>query len=211
MISLIGFLFLLPFSARKMYTPKETVISYFTPKDTKPKDWSLSFSKYTIIDQIKKKQKIRFTLDSDKITNQKKINVIRNEALKLKFTNDTSSVVLITLTDDITYGEFISILDICLMDEHKRFAAFDDKFVIFGEFPAKIKERSIPSITCGIYSIKELAPKLGFIEQLSKFLKKSNVQEGVLLITGWLLLMLTFFYFQHRKNKKTTPLLSSTP
>ena len=122
-------------------------MTYFAPKDTRPHDWSKIFSKYILIDEIKKKRKIQVTLDDDKFANKKKINLIRYEAQKLKFTNDSSAVVLITLTNETTYGEFVSLLDICLMDDHKKFAAFDDKFVIFGNTPPVKKRTEISMIS----------------------------------------------------------------
>jgi len=135
LISLLALLIFLCFGLKRVIPKRESFITYFAPKDTRPHDWSKIFSKYIIIDEIKKKRKIQITLDDDRFTNKKKINLIRYEAQKIKFTNDYSAVVLITLTNEITYGEFVSLLNICQMDDHKRFAAFDDKFVIFGNTP----------------------------------------------------------------------------
>jgi len=148
LISLLALLIFLCFGLKRVIPKRESFITYFAPKDTRPHDWSKIFSKYIIIDEIKKKRKIQITLDDDRFTNKKKINLIRYEAQKIKFTNDYSAVVLITLTNEITYGEFVSLLNICQMDDHKRFAAFDDKFVIFGNTPpVKIKGTEIPTIS----------------------------------------------------------------
>jgi len=148
LISLLALLIFLCFGLKRVIPKRESFITYFAPKDTRPHDWSKIFSKYIIIDEIKKKRKIQITLDDDRFTNKKKINLIRYEAQKIKFTNDYSAVVLITLTNEITYGEFVSLLNICQMDDHKRFAAFDDKFVIFGNtLPVKIKGIEIPTIS----------------------------------------------------------------
>ena len=147
-ITICGLLLFTIIGFKKVLPKRESFITYFAPKDTRPNDWSKIFSKYTIIDNINKKRKIQFTLDDDKFTNKKKISLIRYEARKLKFTNDSSAVILITLTNDVTYGEFASLLDICQMDDHKRFAAFDDKFVIFGNVPpTKVKGPEIPMIS----------------------------------------------------------------
>jgi hypothetical protein len=148
LITICGLLLLIILGFKKILSKRESFITYFAPKDTKPHDWSKIFSKYTIIDDIHRKRKIRFKLNDDKFTNKKKINLIRYEAQKLKFTDDSSAVILITLTNDVTYGEFISLLDICQMDDHKRFAAFDDKFVIFGYVrQVEIKRAEIPMIS----------------------------------------------------------------
>ncbi len=149
LISIFGLLFFIMFLFKKLLPKPASFITYFSPKDTKPHDWSITFSKYTILDEVKRKRKIQITLDADKLTNQKKLSLIRYEAQKLKYTNDTSAVILITLKNDITYGEFITLLDLCQMDDHSRFAAFDDKFVIFGATlpPVNIQKLELPYIS----------------------------------------------------------------
>ena len=74
------------------------------------------------------------------------MEMIRYEALKLKYTEDTSKVILINLTDSIRYGDFVSIIDMCEADGHKRYAYWDNKFVIFGELPKRkiIQKDTIP-------------------------------------------------------------------
>lgn len=121
--------------------------------------------------------------------------------MKLKYTNDTSAVVLVTLTDDITYGEFVAMLNICMMDEHKRFAAFDDKFVIYGESPpVKIKEQSFLFFNCGFIPVEKPSLKLSNIERLNIYIKKDSVKTGIVLLTGWFYLVIMFIYFQHKKK-----------
>lgn len=147
-ITICGLIFFIFCQFKRVLAKREFVITYFAPTDIRPHDWSTIFSKYALADEIKKKRKIQLTLDDDKFTNKKKIKLIRYEAQKLKFTNDSSAVISITLTDEVTYGEFVSLLDLCQMDDHRRFAAFDDKFVIFGNFPPKkIKDPEIPTIS----------------------------------------------------------------
>ena len=70
------------------------------------------------------------------------MEMIRYEALKLKYTEDTSKVILINLTDSIKYRDFVSIVDMCDADGHKRYAYWDNKFVIFEELPKRKIEQT---------------------------------------------------------------------
>jgi hypothetical protein len=141
LFSLPGLLGFIIVTYQKVIPKPEFVITYFAPSDIKPHNpFTKSFSKYGIIDDLISIKIISITLDNDYSSNKKKIDLIRLEAQKLKYTNNYSSAILITLKDDVRYSEFIAILNICVMDNHERYAAFDDKFVIFGPRETK-KER----------------------------------------------------------------------
>ncbi|MGC4036668.1 MAG: hypothetical protein QM764_11950 [Chitinophagaceae bacterium] len=130
---------------QKVLSKQEAILTYFTPNehlDLLKKD---VFSKYHLIREIKSKKKIEVKLDGNKSENEKKIALIRYEAQKLKYTNIKSTVIIITLTNDVSYGEFVSLLNICEMDRHRRFAGFDDKFVIFeNTSPKQITDQTRP-------------------------------------------------------------------
>ena len=207
LISLIGFLFLLPYSAKKLLPNKETVITYYTHSDVKPDLDIISNSKYYLIDQIKAMKKINVTFDSDKETNKKKIDFVRYEALRLKYTNDTSTVILLTLTDSVNYGEFVSLLNICLMDNHKRFGGWDDKFIILGEYPLGKKDNSseITLLTCGYTPISREEKKFGMLEHLLEKIKPYKSNENFFLLIGWLLLVICFIYRKKIKFPSSTP------
>jgi hypothetical protein len=114
-------------------------ISLNVPKETK--DMSPSFfSSYWIEKQIKNKKQIVLTLDADEINNRKKIELIKYEARKLKYTLDTSTILRIRFTNDINYGTLVKLIDLCYADQHKRFVLLKNSFVIFGESPLKIRE-----------------------------------------------------------------------
>jgi len=143
LISLVGIIIMLP-SFYKRNTPvQEYCITIFIPQDcNRDKDWTLRFAtfRFTTCDfekEIKKRKQIKFTLDNNKKDNEIKMEMIRYEALKLKYTEDSSTVILINLTDSIRYGDFVSIADMCEADGHKRYAYWDNKFVIFGELPKR--------------------------------------------------------------------------
>jgi hypothetical protein len=88
---------------------------------------------------IKEKKKIQIELDGDKLINQNKIALIRHEARKLKYTKDTTSVIDITFTREVTFGEINELFNMCYDDKHKRFVLLKNRFIIFGEYPPPVK------------------------------------------------------------------------
>lgn len=87
---------------------------------------------------------MNFILDSNKEENKRKLDVIRYEALKLKFIQDTSTVIFVNFNNDAFYGDFVSLINICIADNHKHYHLLNNKFAIFGEKPkSKVKEKKI--------------------------------------------------------------------
>ena len=146
LISLIGILIALPSFYKKRIPVKEYCLPLFVLADGNKYNWFRWPLKHDIEKNIHKKKKIKFELDENKMENYKKLEIIRYEALKLKYTLDTSTVILLTLSDSISYGELISIIDMCEANGLKRYAYWDNKFVIFGELPKRkiIQKDTIP-------------------------------------------------------------------
>lgn len=93
------------------------------------------FSGQHFIKSIHNKNIISFYLDEDHELNKKKLIVIQSDALRLKFTCDTSSIIAVHLSDEIYYGEFIHLLNVMEQDGHKRYAEWDGTFYILAEEP----------------------------------------------------------------------------
>jgi hypothetical protein len=74
------------------------------------------FSSYWIEKQIKNKKQIVLTSDADEKTNRKKFVLIKYEAGKIKYTQDTSTVLRIRFTNNITYGPIVRLIDLCYAD-----------------------------------------------------------------------------------------------
>lgn len=87
-------------------------------------------------------------MNEDKYTNQKKLNFIRYEARKIKYTKDTTSVINIAITNEVTYSEILQIIDMCYEDDHKMFTLLKKRFIIFGEYPPILKDtiKRIPAL-----------------------------------------------------------------
>jgi hypothetical protein len=122
-----------------------TTYSFVVPRNNKPNDpATYILSTKWIEDIIRKKKQIKITLDEDRITNQKKIALIRYEARKLKYTQDTTTIIRVNLTDETTYGELLQLIKLCNEDKHKRYALLKRSFVIFGEPSSKkVSEKPI--------------------------------------------------------------------
>lgn len=98
-----------------------------------PKDGNdpYKYTTGTILRSINNKKKIKFELDDDPETNQKKMEMIRHEARKLKYTEDTTAVIWVSLSQYINYGNFIELLNLCYADDHRRFVLIRNVFIIY--------------------------------------------------------------------------------
>jgi len=160
------------------------------------------FSSCHLERNISKRKKIKFALNEDNEENKTKMEVIRYEALKLKYTGDTSTVILITLSDSISYGEFVSLVNMCVNDKHTRFASWDNKFVIFIETPRnKIEKSNFICFLCNdVIIIKEPIKKPPLFKLISQNVKKNYTPLGLYLLLGWIGLLISFLYFRKRMS-----------
>lgn len=138
LISLIGLFISFKLSIHNIQSKQYSYISINVPNETRDKSHYL-FSSYWIEKQIENKNQIQLTLDADEKNNQKKLELIKYEARKLKYTQDTSTVLRIKFTKDTIYGTLVQLIDLCYTDQHKRFVLLKNSFVIFGEYPTKIQ------------------------------------------------------------------------
>jgi hypothetical protein len=201
LISLIGLLVAIPSFYKKVIPIKEYCLTLYIPTDCKKdRPTGAEFSSCYIERIISKKKKLQFTLNENEDENKIKISVIRYEALKLKYTKDTSTVILITLSDSISYGEVISLYDLCEYDKHKRYASWDNKFVIFGEWPEKKKELpEIQLMRCGYEQLEKRIIKPTFIEQVKQRISEYYSLKASYLLAGWIALFISFLYFRKRR------------
>jgi hypothetical protein len=96
--------------------------------------------------EVRKKHRIQYYLDSNHELNNLKFDFIRWEALHLKYTNDTNSVVVIHLGEGLTYREFAKLLDMMVIDDHGRYFEWKNVFYILGKEPPGPKRDEIKSI-----------------------------------------------------------------
>jgi Biopolymer transport protein ExbD/TolR len=137
MISLLCLFIVFKLSINKFQPQQYSYLPFTVPSENKDEPY-YRFSSYWIEQQIKNKKQIVLTLDADEKNNQKKFELIKYEARKLKYTQDISTVLRIKFTNDINYGTLVRLIDLCYTDQHKRFVLLKNSFVIFGEYPPKI-------------------------------------------------------------------------
>jgi hypothetical protein len=195
MISLLGLLFILPYKHDIPVSAPVRTIDYNVPRkiDSGPYE---GFSVSSIQHEIKGKAKMNFRLTGDSKTNRKKMEVIRYEARKLYYTFNTNTIIFIKFTEDLPYADFFKLLDNCRADSIKRFANWDDCFVIFGWNPPPKREDGpeIQLITCGTFSMLENRSTKE--QQKEKSLIKLDSMESMYLLGGWFLLLTSFLLFR---------------
>jgi|SRR5688572_9748013 len=199
-ISLVGILILLPSFYKRNMPVQEFCLPLFALPDSNKYDWIIMPLKYDVEKYVNKKKKIKFEFDENKTENYKKLEIIRYEALKLKYTLDTSTVILLTLSDSISYGEFISIIDMCEADGHKRYACWDNKFVIFGEWPKRksTETDTIPLLYCISGSYKPFK-KPAFFDIVVREIKDNYTRQGLYLMIGFVAILISL-YFSRKKT-----------
>jgi hypothetical protein len=191
-ISLIGLSFLLPYALNKTAIQPTRAISFVVPKESDPNEQTVSlFTERWLMNSVEKKKKIRFFLNAERKTNENKIDLIRSEARRLKYTFDSNSVILIEFSNDLLYGELFRLLDNCIADSIRRYATFDNKFVIFGETTPK--EKSSDSFGCFLCNdliiTKETPPKKSIVEWITGLIKPFSLLQIGSLGLLWLLLI----------------------
>ncbi len=205
LISLIGMFFLVPYAYNKMKSPDMGEIFLNVPTE---EDSTFSFSGKALKEYLRHRKKICFILDSNERTNSEKISIIRQEALKLKYTNDTSAVVITTFTDNAPYSVFIKLLDIANADQHKSFFLFKNEFFIYHQVPRQQKKSltDIPMFLCGTPGATQKK------EVQTPIKSTSTNKEQTSLLSGWLLLLIISVYYRKgnfRRNSTSTSLPSS--
>lgn len=170
------------------------------------------FSVVHWIEYINSKKQIRFTLNNDHEENRKKIELIRLDALRIKFTRDTNTVIRIHLSNDINYHEFVTLINICYADNLTNWITWDNNFIIAHyEPPFADSTTAVPAFVCGYQGIPD-----GNTEQRSAWkivndwLKEHANSANIKIAAGYLTLLLSYLYFIRRKRNKLK-LFSSTP
>jgi hypothetical protein len=205
-ISLIGIFLFVIYYSKKILPQKETIIQLAGPKEKIPGQNEMPcFNTTGILKEINRKRKINFLLDDDLLTNKKKLDIIQFEARKLKYTFDTSPVIVVRLSGNTSYGEFVRLINICLLDSIRRYATWNNYFVIFGEYPP-CEINPDPAFICLLCKdvIAPAPPKQTFNERIISIFNPYLNHQTVILLTGWLTLVLTFLY-----RKKGPGFLSS--
>lgn len=127
---------------------KLTYFGYVVPKDADPNNPSLyRFEVPTILNTISNKKFISVALTTEPIENQKKLDLIRFEARRMKYTKDTNQVIRVFIPDSSKYGTFLRLLYIMNEDQQKYYFEYRNWFYILGEISFKRPEEKIKEVT----------------------------------------------------------------
>lgn len=127
----------------------QTTVSFFMPMDSARDDFSFQFSVPYIEELVRTKQQTKFWLGEEEAHKKLSLQMIQQEALQIKLTHDTNRVVAVVLLPAATFNDFVSLINICLINEHKRYAFARDTFYIFADPPpTNDAENEINLISC---------------------------------------------------------------
>jgi hypothetical protein len=198
--SLIGIFCYILFERKELRIERYTILDINMPLDNVRNDLE-EFSIPFVKNSIKKMKQMRLTLDENQTTNDKKFKLIAQEARKLKYTLDTTSVLIVEMTNDITYSDFVRLLNICYEDEHKKYVLAHNEFMIFGEYPQEPKINIPELIECGTRDFIYLPEKSAEarLTSINSILGPYTSKTSMLLLGGWSILV---FSFLHKRTKK---------
>lgn len=163
---------------------------------------------------IRKKHQILISIDSNEIDNSKKLELIRHEARKIKYTYDTNTVVKVSFTSKTSYNEVVRLLDLCRSDSHKRYVLLNKSLVIFGEYPPKNLKKDEKlincSLSCGTFFSRVSLPEKSLLKIIRGKISPFSIIELSGLTTLWIL-MLAISICLKKHKKQTISLPSSIP
>jgi hypothetical protein len=109
---------------------KPEIFTLRVPKEEGESHWV--FTEKYILRKLIAKKRITITLDGDRQTDFKKIELIRYEARKLNYTLDSTTVLDIHFSSETKYQSIIDLLRMCQYDGQKVYVYMKDRFIIFG-------------------------------------------------------------------------------
>jgi hypothetical protein len=142
-LMILSFVYLvlqLKFGGRADTESQLVYFKYVVPKTTVSNNsYGNAFEAPRILKTISHKKLITVVLNDHPSEIIKRLDFIRLEARRLKYTNDTNTVIKVFIPDSSKYGTFLSLLQMVNEDGHKRYFEYQNFFYIFGEAPETSK------------------------------------------------------------------------
>ena len=145
LICLAGFQFILFFifldrlaeAINTVYPPQTALRLALPSEDSDQSEFGKQFSGSASLIKWKKERKIfiRVDLTGELSEDKKRMEFIKIEAGRLKYTYDTTHILKVHFTDENTYGQFVELVNTMNKDRHKRYVFYKDDFYILGENP----------------------------------------------------------------------------
>jgi hypothetical protein len=169
------------------------VMNVYLPKEGDFDDRLLMFSEEAILSDVARKRQSAFYLNDFIEQREDVLEGIRHAALEIKLGYDTSRAVKVVLGNICTFNDLVSLMNICLMDEHKRWAWVKDSIYIFAPDPPRIYSQFVG---CGYsdfnYYVHEDQKNKWCIDAFKV------LSENKLLVSGYVIL----FYVSFRRRKE---------
>lgn len=136
LISLVGlpFIFLFFIAPDK---PEPVQLRFFLPNDRHDEEGFISFSKYSVWKEARKKRQLTVefwqndTTELSEFRKAAKFDYIRRQIERLSFAHDTNVVLKIELSDASSYADFVHLVNLMLIYDVKRYALTDYTFYVF--------------------------------------------------------------------------------
>jgi hypothetical protein len=113
----------------------QRVINVFLPYEGDVDDSILMFSEELVLKDVAKRRQTVFYLNDFIEQTASVLDAIRRSGREIKYGYDTSRVVKVVLGDHCSFNAFVSVLNICIADEHRRYAWVQDTIFIFSPPP----------------------------------------------------------------------------
>jgi hypothetical protein len=113
----------------------QRVINVFLPYEGDVDDSILMFSEELVLKDVAKRRQTVFYLNDVIEQTARVLDAIRRSGREIKYGYDTSRVVKVVLGDHCSFNAFVSVLNICIADEHRRYAWVQDTIFIFSSEP----------------------------------------------------------------------------
>lgn len=137
----------------KLHPP--TVAKFYLPMDEATDSFTWMFSLPYIEELVQSKQQTKFWLGEEEAHKKFSLQMIQQEALQLKLTHDTNRVVAAVLLPAATFEDFVSLINICLINENKRYALARDTFYFFADPPPNSNLNMDSFFICGRSNLSE--------------------------------------------------------
>lgn len=172
-------------------TKKQETVLMLSLVSDRPSTSNITFYNTAyLLEKTLGKHIITIDLDDNVTLNARKMLYIEQEAMRINYSYDTSSIIKVSLSENTTYGEFVALVDMMYKNAFKRFSFIGNDFYIFGDTPPTKFTNSIRLFSCGFIPPPDTKP--GFIETIKLYFTvgKQIMKENVLLLSLFLLLII---------------------
>ena len=205
-ISLLGILPLLLWKTNYLQERfDQKALNVYLPKEGDFDDRIAVFSEEMVLREVKFKKITTFYLNDFIEQRKEVIKAIGHTVQEMKFGYDTSRVVKVVLGQNCSFNDLVSVLNISLAEELRRYAWVQDSIFIFAHDPPRQEQYAI----CAMQPVEylEIAEEKNWMRDAFDYFKSNK-----LIISGLLTLFLCGLFqiiLSFRTNKNASGILKS--